>query len=509
MGYEYTYIDGCRVELHVAAAFRRLAAEFLRRTGCELHIRDATRTNAEQWIEWNKYQNGGNLAAYPGTSNHEEDGPIGPRALDLYDSGADDGVTVIGSWRSNVLVEIAPAYQFTNAGHYFWKPEGWHYEFTGALSGDLGSDSAGWNRTDRSTADIQRLVGASPDGIYGPETDAKLRAWQGQNRLDADGVFGILCDAVGFSIDTDGDPGVKTYAKLQHRVGAGIDGQIGPSTWSHLQAALGVPDDGIPGSDTYAALQKAVGANVDRQIGPDTWRKTQAFLNTGAPFPKVGLQPAGPSTPNPAPAARPNDPAVPGVWLGAWSANREQRTGTVGYFVVHHADDTRDPAVQVQRFMSPNDRSVSPTWFVGADGIARKIVHPDDRQWTTGRIIDQQAVTVETQNTSREPTWGISDAAHEEIAQLVAWTAKRYGFPIDRAHVLGHNEARAQLDPSIGVTACPGPSMDLDRIVKRAQQIASPVEPKPDPELPILTPDAATFWQRLLEWLRDFFKGAK
>ena len=226
---------------------------------------------------------------------------------------------------------------------------------------------------------------------------------------------------------------------------------------------------------------------------------------------KPGTTP--PVTPKPDPAgppARPNDdPAVPGLWLGKWSANRESRTGRVQYFVVHHAADTRAPEVQVQRFMSPNDREVSPTWFIGADGTARKIVHPDDRQWTTGRIIDQQAVTVETQNTTGAPAWGISVAAHEQIAQLVAWAAKRYGFPIDRDHVLGHNEARAKLDPSIGATACPGPSMDLDWIVKRAQEHAAG-NPPPAPGPPILTPEAAGFWQWLFDLIKGFFtKGAK
>ncbi|WP_336628450.1 MULTISPECIES: peptidoglycan-binding protein [unclassified Microbacterium] len=370
-----------------------------------------------------------------------------------------------------------------------------HYTFRGR-PGSGNNAATSWNRTGRSTADIQRLVGANPDGIHGPETDAKLRAWQVANRLDADGIFGVLCDAVGFPIDTDGDPGVRTFAKLQHRTGAKIDGELGADTWGRLQTALGVPSDGIPGPVTYEALQRAVGASPDGLIGPETWRKTQAFLNTGKPFPRVGVNPTSPATPTVKAPARPSDDtAVPGVWLGKWSDNREARTDKVRYFVVHHAADPRDPATQVQRFMSPNDRSVSPTWFVGADGIARKIVHPDDRQWTTGRIIDQQAVTVETQNVTGAPTWLISDESHEQIAQLVVWAAKRYGFPIDRQHVLGHSEARAALDPSIGATACPGPSMDLDRIVKRARELASPA--------PVPTPDTVPVKRSWLESVRD------
>lgn len=368
--------------------------------------------------------------------------------------------------------------------------------------------SASWNRTSRSTEDIQRLIGATPDGIFGPETAAKLRAWQSAHGLDADEIFGTLGEAVGFPIQVDGVPGAQTWAKLQDRVGAPVDGVEGPVTWSRIQTALGVPADGVSGPVTYTALQTAVGATPDGVPGPETWSKVQAFLNTGAAFPHIGVAstPSTPSTPSPAPAARTaDDPTVPGQWLGKWSANSEPRTGKIQYFVVHHAADTHDPDTQVQRFMSANDRDVSCTWFVGADGVARKIVHPDDRQWTTGRIIDQQAVTVETQNTTGDPSWGISDASHESIAQLVVWASKRYGFPIDRAHVIGHSEARAKLDPTIPATACPGPSMDLDRIVKRAQELTAPVTPAPAPDLTGL----AGLIQQLIDLLKKIFGGGK
>lgn len=56
----------------------------------------------------------------------------------------------------------------------------------------------GRNITSRPTRDIQRLVGANPDGIYGPETTAKVKAWQKKNGLEADGIWGPLSDAKGF-----------------------------------------------------------------------------------------------------------------------------------------------------------------------------------------------------------------------------------------------------------------------------------------------------------------------
>lgn len=134
MAYQYDTIDGQRVEKNVATAFRKMAAAFKKRWGLTLHITSGTRTRAEQAELYRKWKNGtGNLAAAPGYSNHEEGGPIGPRALDLRDSGTDPGVAWIGSERSNWLAKEAAKHGFKNAGHFFSPREGWHYEYTGVI----------------------------------------------------------------------------------------------------------------------------------------------------------------------------------------------------------------------------------------------------------------------------------------------------------------------------------------------------------------------------------------
>lgn len=178
------------------------------------------------------------------------------------------------------------------------------------------------------------------------------------------------------------------------------------------------------------------------------------------------------------------------AWAGV-SPNRSDRQGRVKLFIVHHYAGTQDPASARNRFMSPNDRSVSPNYQVNADGKVYEIVPPDRfRAWTTGTI-DHQAVTCETQNTSGAPSWGISAESHEAIAHLIAWASKRYGFPIQRGRVdegnvvaipgvVGHRETPAGRQTS---TACPGPSMNLDWLVERAQQIAAgaPAAVVPEP----------------------------
>ena len=178
----------------------------------------------------------------------------------------------------------------------------------------------------------------------------------------------------------------------------------------------------------------------------------------------------------------------PGAARAGVSPNRSDRQGKVRLFIVHHYAGTQDPESAWRRFMSSNDRSVSPNYQVNADGSVFEVVPPDRfRAWTTGTI-DHQAVTCETQNTSGAPTWGISRESHEAIAHLVAWASQRYGFPIQRGRVedgnvvtvpgvVGHRETPA--GKATG-TACPGPSMDIDGIIERARQIAGNQEEDDD-----------------------------
>lgn len=90
MAYNYTTIDGQRVEVNVARAFGAMAAAFKAKFGMTLHVRSGTRTRAEQQRLYDLYRAGkGNLAAPPpGSSNHEEDGPRGPRRQHCRTCGA-------------------------------------------------------------------------------------------------------------------------------------------------------------------------------------------------------------------------------------------------------------------------------------------------------------------------------------------------------------------------------------------------------------------------------------
>ena len=618
MAYTYTTIDGQRVQTDVAAAFGRLNTAFRNAFGMTLHVSSGTRTTAEQrqiflsrfraqgsgggpyndvrWyggVRYVRVSSAGTVAV-PGTSNHEEGGPIGPRALDIRDSGSNAGVTTAGTARGNWIRNNGRTYGFNPAGYGFGEP--WHIEYTGGFGGGSsggGSSSSGWPARDkygaawvveiqkklirlgynlgtdgadgkdgpttqRAVSDFQGKHGLTVDGIAGPDTNAKMDAvlnasagglvvdgqWGSatisalQKRLGVtvDGQFGpntIKALQVWLGVNADGELGPQTISALQKAVGATIDGQWGPNTisaiqrslnsggfaphpgvpptpnpqpdapltvdgdwgpattkalqknigveqdgqmgsvtWKALQKKMGQLEDGLKGPITIKALQMNVGAGVDGQVGPETVKALQTFLNAGKTFVPVVVPEDLPTISYPKPAA----PTFPGAtwWNHSPNSSPRREGDKVQYFVVHHAADTRSVEEQRDRFMVANDRKVSPNWLIGKDGSISEIVPPDKfRAWTSGQF-DYNAVTVETQNTSGDPNWGISEESHVAIAKLVAWASKRYNFPIDRQHVIGHREVPG------AATACPGPSMNIEKIVQYAIQYVTPIDPEPE-----------------------------
>lgn len=520
MAYNYTTRNGQRVEVSVATAFDAMAAEFRRVFGLDLIVSSGTRTRAEQaylWDGWINRRPGFNLAAKPGFSNHEESGPIGPIALDLRDSGSDAGVTVIGSARSNWLAANAPRWGFTNAGHFFSPREGWHYEKRGSYSGGGSSWPARAKYGAAWVESIQKKankLGAKldVDGKDGPATQAWVKSFQSSNSLTVDGIAGPDTNAkmdkalsANAKLDVDGELGPITIRRMQKAFGVTQDGEWGPNTTRAIQKHFGVTQDGELGPITIRAYQRALGVTADGEIGPNTIRAIQSWLNQGGRLVPVP-EPTEPTAP--APAATPRTPTYPEAvrgWNVPLSSDRDAGS-VIDRFIIHHTTNLNS---EEAFFKTKNSRSSCPTWYVESNGSVVEMIDPGKRPSATGSA-NTRSVAVETQNTSTAPLWGISEASHESIAQIVAWFHMNYhgktidGFkvdlPIDRTHVIGHNEA------GVNATACPGPSMNLDEIVVRAKEIVAEAAttPKPDDD----TVSVKKSWlQKLIDDLKAILTG--
>lgn len=137
----------------------------------------------------------------------------------------------------------------------------------------------------------------------------------------------------------------------------------------------------------------------------------------------------------------------------------------IRYLQIHHA--TMTSLSGLISLMQPGGRTVSANGALGNDGHLVEVVPLAFRAFTSATSFDQQCLTVETCNTTLSPTWGISTASRERLARL-AVSMYRQGLlgGLTRQYIIGHYEV-----PGTYATACPGPDMNLDWIVRRAQEI--------------------------------------
>ncbi len=143
--------------------------------------------------------------------------------------------------------------------------------------GGEGEGEAGGDAVER----LQKALKISPDGEFGPETEAAVRRLQARHGLTVDGVVGPATWTV-LGIDSQGE--LKPSAAVLHShsahsssasAGGGEEeGAVSGNAVERLQKALKISPDGEFGPETEAAvrrLQARHGLTVDGAVGPATW----------------------------------------------------------------------------------------------------------------------------------------------------------------------------------------------------------------------------------------------
>lgn len=180
----------------------------------------------------------------------------------------------------------------------------------------------------------------------------------------------------------------------------------------------------------------------------------------------------------------------------AQNLKRNPRNTKIDMFIVHHATTTSLQGVK-NIFAQTGGRGTSANYIVCDDQIISAV--PDEwRAWTgggkrdgalyDGSTLDRRAITVETVNSTGAPGWYISPKSFESLARLIEDCSRRFGFPLDRNHVIGHGEMLTRFRAGFA-TACPG-GISVDALVKRAQAIRNGGgSPAPAPQPPAKTPE--------------------
>ncbi|MCT8137688.1 N-acetylmuramoyl-L-alanine amidase [Anaerobacillus sp. CMMVII] len=114
---------------------------------------------------------------------------------------------------------------------------------------------------------VQRAVGVTVDGIFGPQTEQGVRSFQQKHSLTVDGIVGPNTWAV--INNSSSSPEYSRLLRLQSPYMRGEDVR-------QVQQRLGVTTDGIYGLITERAVrnfQQEQGITVDGIVGPVTWER--------------------------------------------------------------------------------------------------------------------------------------------------------------------------------------------------------------------------------------------
>lgn len=92
-----------------------------------------------------------------------------------------------------------------------------------------------------------------------------------------------------------------------------------------------------------------------------------------------------------------------------------------------------------------SNRGSSATYLVARDGTKCQLVDELDTPWTDGNLAyNQRRITIEAEGFSGQP---LTPAQIVSLRELHQGISQRRGFPLDRAHVIGHYQVPDPAEP--------------------------------------------------------------
>lgn len=134
-----------------------------------------------------------------------------------------------------------------------------------------------------------------------------------------------------------------------------------------------------------------------------------------------------------------NNPLDPTDYGNYDVANRPKYGPTIWYIVIH---DTEGPyAGAISSFQDPK-RYASANYVIrSADGDVTQMVPNKDIAWHAGNYyVNMHAIGIEHEGVAAQGATWYSEQMYAASADLVRYLAGRYHVPLDRAHILGHDE---------------------------------------------------------------------
>jgi hypothetical protein len=165
-----------------------------------------------------------------------------------------------------------------------------------------------------------------------------------------------------------------------------------------------------------------------------------------------------------APAAYAQNSSAPGDYGNFDLATRPSHGLGVDYVVIHDTESSY--ASTVSEFENPLSYVSAHYVTRSADGHVTQMVPTSDVAWHAGNwYVNAHSVGIENEGYATDPSY-FTDALYTSLARLTRYTADRYGVPLDRLHLIGHDQVPGPTAAyQAGMHWDPGPYFDWARFM--------------------------------------------
>ncbi len=133
------------------------------------------------------------------------------------------------------------------------------------------------------------------------------------------------------------------------------------------------------------------------------------------------------------------DPGDPNAYGNYDPADRPSDGNDIRYIVIHNTEESYDSAIA--RFQDPH-RGVSAHYLIrSSDGQVTQLVHTSDIAYHAGNYwFNMHSIGIEHEGVLADGARWYTEPMYQASARLVRHLAARYHIPLDREHIVGHDE---------------------------------------------------------------------
>jgi hypothetical protein len=154
----------------------------------------------------------------------------------------------------------------------------------------------------------------------------------------------------------------------------------------------------------------------------------------------------------------------------------QQASMKIKYIIIHDTEGSYNSAIST--FQNPAAQ-VSANYVIrSSDGAVTEMVRPRNVSWGAGDwYVNMHAINIENEGFAAQGSTWYTKALYSSCAALVRYLAARYGIPLDRQHILGHEDVPGPTDFYTSIQHWdPGPFWNWNHFMALVHGVSDPAE---------------------------------